>query len=82
MAKVGKRVKGTALTAEYDDLCKRVEAIDAEAAELLRGEEIQALDSFSFTGRLRAAFIWKDSSQGHAYWDRISEALGERPLYE
>lgn len=61
---------------EYEDLCGRVEKIDAEAAEYMRKEAIK-LKNFEYFGFLIMSFRFADTPQGFEYWNNISIKLGE-----
>jgi len=59
---------------EYQELCYRVERIDPDAAEYLRGEG-RTLSGFTTSGDLREVFLWEATKQGREYWQRIQKEL-------
>lgn len=59
---------------DYENLIERVRKLDPAAAEYLEGPAKEMSD-FNYTGNLWWAFYWDDSIQGHAYWEKIAEAL-------
>ena len=58
----------------YEDLCKRVEKIDPEAAEYMRGEA-KKLPDFSEYSNINDCFYWINTPQGFNYWWGIEEKL-------
>lgn len=60
----------------YEALCKKVEAVDADAAAYMRSEEARALWDFQALEDLKACFTWSYTPQGFEYWDKIHDAIG------
>lgn len=61
----------------YEELCKRVEKIDKNAAEYMRGDA-RKLVSFMETDDILRCFAWKDTIQGFDYWFNICNKLNNR----
>ena len=58
----------------YEELCKRVEAFDKDAAEYMRNEAPK-LGDFEYDGFLYCCFVFRDTPQGLKYWINISDQL-------
>lgn len=61
----------------YEDLIVKVEAVNPEAAEKLRGEGIKGLSSFINLSYLCEVFTWEDSKEGFEYWKDVEKLLPE-----
>lgn len=59
---------------DYEDLCKRVEAIDKKAAEYMRGDA-RKMRSFYENKDISVCFLWRHTPQGWQYWNNIDDIL-------
>ena len=61
---------------EYIGLVKRVARIDRKAAQYMR-RRAKSIGSFCYSDNLCSCFNWKGTAQGHEYWLKIYNEIGE-----
>ena len=66
---------------EFAALVERVRKINPEAAELLAKRDFPPEANFHPSHRLAFCLVWRETPQGHSFWQTISvklqEGLGE-----
>ena len=71
---------------EFAALVERVREINPEAAELLAKRDFPPEANFHPSHRLLFCLIWRETPQGHSFWQTISnilqESLGEEEWEE
>jgi len=61
---------------DYEELCNRVEKIDKDAADYMRGDA-RNIDCFAESDDISACFEWERTAQGWQYWKNIEDLLDD-----